>query len=906
MRIRGKWRYLVLSGIVLAAMGVTGCGSSSGDPPLPPPTPPTAVAENCIGCHGEGEISGVEQHFELAQQLTYDAQITSIDVVGGADEATVEVTIAFTVTDPATDQGVPGLTDDFEYTIAKWIPGDGRNAGRWQSYLNRSRAGTDEGADVLRAAGERNPAEDLGGGNYAYTFVTNFGSEGVPTFLYFGAPDIDGAAAGIGDDGELTSPVALALLETLDLSWEGDLIHRIAISSRADAAVYRFNAVADFIPEDGAILDELVNWAATTESCNACHATTLPGSQMSLPNVHGDRRFEVALCVTCHNVNTFDRSVSTDEAWVAIDLTTMIHRIHLGDEGYIVDGRDYSGLPYPQTLTGVGGVLNCRACHDNQLMEQPEDRTAESAALWQEPSVQGCGACHPTVLGVPIAQHFGDTPCITCHAPGAALGAELSHVTNFSTPNNPLIPDGAAVLTYEIAEVTVNEANQPIVRFRVLADEEPLDLTAAQPIQERITFSGTNPNFKITWSDPVGAVQTPVDWTNTGGESRTYFDASENLGQTVADQPVTVGLAAIVESLEGPDADGWFTTVAGINPAAPLAFPADANMRAVFMEGFFTFVNLENAQISGESVIVGVNGEETPRRQIVDINSCNRCHERVRFHGGGGRDNNPDHCVACHNPSMTSSNLVMQTSNNFKDMIHAIHAGDPIGGEGMRETPYMFIRGPETGGQPFQGLHDFSHVGYPSRLADCRTCHLEGTYLLPLPANILASTYEHDLGDPQQSLKTSPVSAACASCHDGTEARDHMVQFGGRFLVPQDEIQLRTEPPPTEPPVEEPPVEEPPVDEPPVDEPPVDEPPVDEPPVDEPPVDEPIDGQALYTGAGCAACHGPAGAGVATFPNIQNATLGALRSIQAAGGAHAPIAGWSDPEAQAVVEFLAP
>jgi hypothetical protein len=50
------------------------------------------------------------------------------------------------------------------------------------------------------------------------------------------------------------------------------------------------------------------------------------------------------------------------------------------------------------------------------------------------------------------------------------------------------------------------------------------------------------------------------------------------------DQPMTVNLstAGVIASLTGPDADGYFTTVAGINPGAPLAFPADSRAQGVW------------------------------------------------------------------------------------------------------------------------------------------------------------------------------------------------------------------------------------------------------------------------------------------------------------------------------------
>ena len=387
MKRMGKWKVL-LTGLIVGTLALGGCSGDDGDRgpqgERGPAGPGVQTAETCTICHGQNRTADVDEHLLLGEVTTYDAEITSVDVTGATGAPTVGVTVNFTVTDPATGQGVAGLTDDFEFTIAKWIEGDARNAGYWQSYINRSRTGP---TNVLRAVGERRPATDLGGGNYSYTFVTNLGTAGVGTFQYYGAANAPagvGATAGIGDNGPLTSAAAQAVLDALDLAWDGAAVTRIAIASLSNPAGpegYRFNAVADFIPNTGAIQNEFENWAATTESCNACHATTTPGAQMSLPNVHGDRRYEVALCVTCHNRNTFDRQASTDDAWVAIDMATMIHNIHRGAEGYLVDGRDYSGLPYPQCCVG-GSHLK------NKLTASPEPPIVPLSSggdLWRDP-----------------------------------------------------------------------------------------------------------------------------------------------------------------------------------------------------------------------------------------------------------------------------------------------------------------------------------------------------------------------------------------------------------------------------------------------------------------------------------------------------------------------------------------
>ena len=193
--------------------------------------------------------------------------------------------------------------------------------------------------------------------------------------------------------------------------------------------------------------------------------------------------------------------------------------------------------------------------------------------------------------------------------------------------------------------------------------------------------------------------------------------------------------------------DGTFTTVAGITVAG-LAFPAGATLRAVAIESYLTIGTAPNTMnISAPTPIKGVDGENAVRRTgIVDLDSCNTCHERIGFHSNAGRMANVEYCSTCHNPELSSSNLFeglatfplapggaefkySQTSNNFKDMIHSIHAA-PFREEQNPEDPYNFIRGnPLASGGA--GPMVFQEVPYPLQVNDCQACHKAGTQLLP-------------------------------------------------------------------------------------------------------------------------------------------------------------------------------
>jgi OmcA/MtrC family decaheme c-type cytochrome len=734
--------------------------------------------------------------------------VSSIAIDSAAGQ---KITVTFSLKDAAGLAVVGAEQKNFEFHVAKLIPGTTAQPTSWQSYINSSVGST---VRVLRANAERGKPTAVAGspGVYTYTFCTPLAS--VASFIYYGSgsePAGSCSTTAVSTSGVLSGAAWDAVKGSIDVAYNANATTRLAIAGRDGALV---NIIQDFVP---ASLPNFVaataNQVTTTQSCAACHAeSSADRSKILIGNKgsgHTGRRFAVELCAVCHNPGTFDPATSTADSWQTVDLKVLIHQFH-GTHHYPQDapfgGVGGIGAGW---ITDGKGVMNCRTCHDNQnpviLPSQPATRGAADKMAWMTNiSQQACGSCHNGTIAtnVDFTNHFGTQPgnsqCSLCHGTDRSLPVNVAHATPYPSPNNPELAPGAKKVEYEIASVTLNASNQPVVKFRVLVDGAPLNLKTL-PTSE-IAIGSVN--MKLAWSAPMPApanaangpaIAKPLDWNNLGlqAASRTYWNNAVTLNLRAYDQPPGFNLstAGLIASLTGPDTEGYFTTAPGINPASPLAFPADATLKAVAIESYLA---INGMNISGKSALKGVDGANTLRRVIVNIDNCNTCHERVGFHSNAGRMNNPDYCATCHNPEITSSNIFAgfadytgetrffsQKSNNFKDMIHSIHAGAERKAQDS-SNPFNFIRGNPnaTGGN---GPMVFEDVVYPAQIADCQTCHVAGSYRVPandsyawsaidVQPSLVATAAEFT---PTTTVRQGPSTAACGSCHITTAAKAH-------------------------------------------------------------------------------------------------------------------------------------
>jgi OmcA/MtrC family decaheme c-type cytochrome len=155
---------------------------------------------------------------------------------------------------------------------------------------------------------------------------------------------------------------------------------------------------------------------------------------------------------------------------------------------------------------------------------------------------------------------------------------------------------------------------------------------------------------------------------------------------------------------------------------------ANAAGQTVRVNPYFDFT----LNASGQSVPVT---DPALTRAMVDVDTCNGCHNKLALHGGGRVDT--QYCVLCHNPGTTDANsgnvLTLAT------MVHKIHSGKELAGQGEHYT----IWGNSN------SKHDYSEVGFPQPTRNCAKCHDGANPQTPQGNN----------------WKSVPSKSACLSCH---------------------------------------------------------------------------------------------------------------------------------------------
>ena len=530
------------------------------------------------------------------------------------------------------------------------------------------------------------------------------------------------------------------------------------------------------------------------------------------------------------------------------NFVTMIHKIHQGTS-LVKDGYNYADVAFNNKGFSKlnGGQKMCTTCHSSDTAK------VTNVDNWNtKPSRQACGACHDgidyatgmgsrlsdkaaaTAVGAVVATSnhgavnaaglmgfANDSGCATCHTPAAI---KVSHQTENITKNNPTVAAGLVTFTYEIKSAKV-DATTNVVTIEFGMKQQISPSTTATAVTLPLTGFTGGPSFLFAYALPQDGIAVPVDFNNSGVKQA---------------QALSVSLANLLANTGGSVAAStntgyYIATITGNK------FPVGSKMRTVALQGYYT-QNAGTNNIAADtarhavSVVATATGD-TVRRTVVDDEKCSNCHEWFEGHGGN-RVKETQVCVMCHTPGLATSgrgvadswmnnkvfdaastkvlaawqvdpkaaNAALKlpvTTNNFKDMIHGIHAGRD------RVTPFVDARDSTSRGSIT--LLDLRRMDFPGVLSKCSACHTSTTSATTtyntVPSNVLLSTYESVNAAYATAMGTSsattamasasllsttpfdtdtvttPYAAACVSCHDNKVTKAHVEQTGGMVNV---------------------------------------------------------------------------------------------------------------------------
>ena len=713
-----------LAGIMLASALLFACDGSTG--PAGPAGPPgTGGTPGTPGPSGPpGPSTGNALPYDSATKINVEIQALAVPAGGGAPTLTMRLSddLGFGL------KGIP--TSTVSFTLAQLSPGVGSGASsEWQSYVTNGRTNPPD-VQASTEAASAGTFTDNGDGTYTYTF----------------AQDLTAYPAGPAFDATKT--------------------HRLGVEIRTDRVLpYKIpanNAPYDFVPAGGspAFTRLIVNNA----TCNACHDNL---------ELHGEARFDVEYCVTCHNPYSIDPDTAAEEWGGTVDMKQMIHKIHSGANltyGYSVVGygdtvHDYSDVVFPQDLR------NCATCH------QESDPTVPQASNWKDvQNRDSCGACHdwidweglkndPDLLHPGGLTFFDDVLCVACHGPDSLTFDGAYRVAEAHRQPNV---EAQAEFEFEIVSILdTNIGDNPIVDYRV-----------------------NNPVTGVPWN-----VLTAPEWTNCGPARLAVgiaWDTADYHNNGTGSNPglgISMNANECYGAMPEDRGNGVFRVI------SPVAVPANAGgSLAVTIDGHPAVdVGGSLERIAVTNVIgyakIGA-GTAVPRRNAVAIEKCDECHNQLSMHGNN-RTDNIEVCVTCHAPNATDINQRAGNCGNEPDdpdnpglgpddvsidmkfMIHALHASD------LTKIPYEVCGfGSST--------HVFDFV-YPGKLNNCEGCHVADGYYPVDPASVLGTTVDaNDPADRLDDVVVSPNSSVCSSCHVSDLAASHMVQNGGDFDARKD------------------------------------------------------------------------------------------------------------------------
>jgi OmcA/MtrC family decaheme c-type cytochrome len=484
---------------------------------------------------------------------------------------------------------------------------------------------------------------------------------------------------------------------------------------------YNANYEFDFRP-DGAAITDTWDQIRQATSCNTCHD----------PLVAHGRRQDAKLCVLCHSPQTTDA-----EHGNPVDFRIFIHKIHrgsslpsvIGGTPYKISSSDFSDVVFPQD------IRNCANCHAGR---DPANTPTQASTWYTYPSRAACGSCHDDINWTTGANHpagpqANDSQCASCHAPQGNNEWDASVTGAHTVPDKSKQLPGLNAQIVSVSNVAPGKS--PTVTFKLTNGDgsivDPAHIGASASLS--LVLAGPTTDYGTGQAAPAQPISESATGANFNGSVATYTFTKTIPASATGTWAVAVQTRRTITFSPAPK-------------AGPPTFTEGPANNAV-------------------TYIAVTDGTAVPRRTLVALSNCDKCHDRLAttFSHGGQRIS-LEYCVFCHNPNADdASRRAAATppgpppgeSISFKRMIHRIHTGDNL-------TQTFQIYG-------FSGPVTFNDVKYPGNTKNCLHCHTAtNTYDLPLPTGTIPTITLRDYFSPQ-----GAATAACLGCHDNQDAAAH-------------------------------------------------------------------------------------------------------------------------------------
>jgi OmcA/MtrC family decaheme c-type cytochrome len=512
--------------------------------------------------------------------------------------------------------------------------------------------------------------------------------------------------------------------------------HTIGIYGSRDLTAFSLptnyaSTTFNFVPNGAPVTH--VHDEIRTVSCNACH------DQLS---AHGGSRRGMDMCVLCHTPQTIDPDTGN-----TLDFKVMPHKIHMGSSLPSVQaGKPYQIIGFNNTVNDWSTVVDpadvrrCEVCHSQT------SGAAQATAYLLRPSRAACGACHDNVNFDTGKNHAGgpqlnDNQCSICHIPQGEIEFDASIKGAHVVPVDSTMLSGLVVALTKVANNAAGSL--PVISFTVKDNSgKAVPLSALGSL----SFTMAGPTSDYGYTSFGSDVATPG-----------YVTESALAASCGGDGTCTYTFKHAVPA----KATGTYTIGVEARRTETL-LPGTTKQMSVTYGAVNQVINFS---VDGSAV--------QPRRTVVVISNCNKCHFKFSIHGS--LRNQAVYCPLCHNPSntdaLTRANAQVPSDKtmppqgiNFNLLVHRIHTGENL----PPDRPYIVVG--------FGGSHnDFSDVRYPAMspqgspgdTRNCEMCHTNGSEQnLPTGLNPVV--------DPQGPINpVMAVTSACTGCHLATTTASH-------------------------------------------------------------------------------------------------------------------------------------